>query len=287
MSDSGVYKITHIASGKCYIGSSVGIKGRWNEHKRDLNHKQHHSQRLQNAWSKYSADEFMFSILEYCEKDKLVLLEREQYYIDTLLPYYNICPIAGSRLGSKSTDDTKLKLRGMTNAYNSTGKIIKVSIKDYKENNMTCPNTGKSPVIDNYGNRFLADKDHPNIKNGTWVHVSKNLVSAFDTETNSTISVTREEFNNNTNLVGVNKNKVSGADNPNAKQIAIYNAEGQLIHTCIGNFKQYCIDNNLPFSNLRDTMYNDKPLSYDTKRARSYATRRNILIYAGWYAKLI
>lgn len=45
-------------------------------------------------------------MLEECEPIKEVLLAREQYYIDTLKPEYNICPVAGSRLGSKAFAET-------------------------------------------------------------------------------------------------------------------------------------------------------------------------------------
>jgi len=37
---------------------------------------------------------FKLEILEYCEADRLIILEREQYYIDLLKPEYNILKIA-------------------------------------------------------------------------------------------------------------------------------------------------------------------------------------------------
>lgn len=40
-------------------------------------------------------------MLEYC--DKLVLISREQYYIDTLKPFFNVCLTAGSTLGINHT----------------------------------------------------------------------------------------------------------------------------------------------------------------------------------------
>jgi group I intron endonuclease len=36
-----------------------------------------------------------------------LILEREQFYIDSLEPAYNINPIAGSRLGTRHTNETK------------------------------------------------------------------------------------------------------------------------------------------------------------------------------------
>lgn len=48
-------------------------------------------------------------ILEYCDKAKI--LEREQYYLDTLKPTYNICKVAGSSLGRVTNSSTRLKLK--------------------------------------------------------------------------------------------------------------------------------------------------------------------------------
>nr|ATI20260.1 GIY-YIG endonuclease [Juglanconis oblonga]ATI20414.1 GIY-YIG endonuclease [Juglanconis oblonga] len=48
-------------------------------------------------------------ILEYCDKSDCIA--REQYYINTFSPFYNICSKAGSSLGRLTTNATRLKLR--------------------------------------------------------------------------------------------------------------------------------------------------------------------------------
>jgi group I intron endonuclease len=100
---SGIYKITNTVNGKIYIGSAVDLKKRWGRHVSNLNLNINKSKKLQAAWNKYGQDCFVFTIIEYCEKDKLI--EREQYYIDTLRPEYNILQIAGSSLGYKHTPE--------------------------------------------------------------------------------------------------------------------------------------------------------------------------------------
>jgi hypothetical protein len=57
---------------------------------------------------------FSLAILEYIDISHLskedarkLVLSKEQYYLDTLSPHYNINPIAGSRLGSQHTKETK------------------------------------------------------------------------------------------------------------------------------------------------------------------------------------
>lgn len=48
-------------------------------------------------------------ILEYCSVENLI--QREQYYIDTLNPEYNICSTAGSTLGKLHSEKAKDKIR--------------------------------------------------------------------------------------------------------------------------------------------------------------------------------
>jgi group I intron endonuclease len=109
---NGVYNIQNIITGDCYIGSCAsksGYKARWTNHKNDLRKGKHHSIILQNAWNKYSEENFIFFMLEYCEP--VMCIEREQYYMDNLNPKYNVAEVAGSNLGVKQSEETKKKLR--------------------------------------------------------------------------------------------------------------------------------------------------------------------------------
>ena len=63
---------------------------------------------IYRALLKYGYSKFSLEILEYCEAEETV--NREQYYIDLLDPEYNLCPIAGSSLGRKVSDETRAKL---------------------------------------------------------------------------------------------------------------------------------------------------------------------------------
>lgn len=96
---SGIYKITNSVNGKFYIGSSADIDYRWNEHKQYLNGNYHINPKLQNAWNFYGGDKFIFEIIEETSPEKVILLDREQHYLDLFKPYmrdigYNICPTA-------------------------------------------------------------------------------------------------------------------------------------------------------------------------------------------------
>jgi hypothetical protein len=105
----GVYQITNTVNGHIYIGSAVDIDRRWRAHKYKLSKNIHHSKHLQNAWNKYGADCFEFSVL--CEvNDPTSILDVEQTYLDEYEPEYNVCTKAGNRLGVKQTDEAKRKI---------------------------------------------------------------------------------------------------------------------------------------------------------------------------------
>lgn len=108
---SGIYSITNTTNGKVYIGSAINIGTRWREHLNDLKGDKHHSIKLQRAWNKYGEDSFRFDVITTCDIDDLITTE--QGFIDEGDTYkvgYNCCPVAGSRLGSKQSEDTKRKI---------------------------------------------------------------------------------------------------------------------------------------------------------------------------------
>jgi group I intron endonuclease len=126
---SGIYKIMNKINGKIYIGSAINFKQRWygnGSHVKTLNKNKHKNMYLQNAWNKYGEDSFEFLIVEECPEDKLI--EREQYYLDTLKPWkreigYNICKIAGNLLGYKHSEEAKQKISLIHKGKNISEKM--------------------------------------------------------------------------------------------------------------------------------------------------------------------
>lgn len=108
-SKSGVYCWTHIESGKRYVGSSVDLYRRF---MRYYNIKYitrtSKSSLICRALLKYGYSAFSLEILEYCNKEDII--SREQYYIDTLNPEYNILKVAGSLFGYKHTIESLQKM---------------------------------------------------------------------------------------------------------------------------------------------------------------------------------
>lgn len=73
----GIYKITNLYNNKVYIGQSVHIERRWQEHCCN------HSSVISKAIRKYGKENFLFEIIEECNID--LLNERENFWIN----YYN------------------------------------------------------------------------------------------------------------------------------------------------------------------------------------------------------
>jgi len=105
----GIYAITHIASGKQYVGSSANIGMRWAAHRHNLRKDKHCSTYLQRAWNKFGSEAFAFSVLEVLS-DTSTILVREQHWIDTLVPVYNTCKVAGTTLGHLCSAEARKKM---------------------------------------------------------------------------------------------------------------------------------------------------------------------------------
>ena len=75
----GIYSIQNVLNGRKYIGMSMDIHRRWEEHITELNRGKHNNQYLQYSWNKYGEEYFRFSIIDFCDEDSLS--EKEKYYI--------------------------------------------------------------------------------------------------------------------------------------------------------------------------------------------------------------
>jgi group I intron endonuclease len=105
-----IYQIKNAVTGDIYVGSAKHANQRWHSDKSVLRRNLSHNLILQNAWNLYGEDNFSFEILEVVSNFS-ELLEREQFYIDTLNPKYNICRTAGNRLGVPLSDEAVAKMR--------------------------------------------------------------------------------------------------------------------------------------------------------------------------------
>jgi len=116
MKISGIYCIRNKINGKRYIGSSIDLNARWKKHLSSLRNNNHDNPHLQYSFNKYAEDNFEFNPIEIIDNIQN-LIEREQFYIDTINPEYNIRLIADSNRGLKRTEETKNRMRGENNYF--------------------------------------------------------------------------------------------------------------------------------------------------------------------------
>ena len=78
---TGIYKITNLENGMCYVGQAVDIAERWKQHiKRGIGADQPTQNKLYPAMLAIGVETFTFEIVEQCDGSKLS--EREQYWQD-------------------------------------------------------------------------------------------------------------------------------------------------------------------------------------------------------------
>lgn len=122
MRSSGIYKIqSKIHPERCYIGSAVWLKDGWWHHLKDFRKNKHGNSKLQNHFNKYGESDLVFSVLAICRKEELIpvngVIWIEQVFIwayktiNSDIPWFNICKIAGSNLGVKRSKKTCKKIR--------------------------------------------------------------------------------------------------------------------------------------------------------------------------------
>lgn len=133
----GIYIITNNVNKKQYVGSSKNVYYRIQRHKTNLKLQKHCNAKLQAGYNKYSLSNFTFSILEFVDKEQDLLI-REQFYIDSLKPIYNILQLAGNVLGLKHTPETIQKCiaanirRTGTHHSGQKGRVFKFNITTNK-----------------------------------------------------------------------------------------------------------------------------------------------------------
>jgi len=106
----GIYRIQSIKKpSSFYIGSAIDFNKRKADHLWHLRKNNHDNKRLQNHYNKYGESDLIFLFIIACDKDDLI--KHEQFFIDSLNPFFNICRKAGNTLGKKLSEETKEKIR--------------------------------------------------------------------------------------------------------------------------------------------------------------------------------
>lgn len=118
---SGIYCIENLIDSKKYIGSTTCFQKRYSKHFFELKNGFHSSLHLQQAYLKYGANNFQFSIIELIDKEtpdfEEVLLIAENKFIEKFKSNskqygYNLRISAFSNYGIKHSISAKTRLKG-------------------------------------------------------------------------------------------------------------------------------------------------------------------------------
>lgn len=102
---------------------------------------------IYKALIKYGYSSFKLDILEYC--DPSILIKREQYYLDSLNPEYNILKKAGSLTGFKHNEATIEVIRASKLGRNhSEDAKLKVAIGSAKALSVLVHNNNTGEVME-------------------------------------------------------------------------------------------------------------------------------------------
>ena len=222
---SGIYRWNNLVTGKSYIGSAKCLRARIFRYY-SLNYLNYCLKRgrstIYSALLKHGYENFSLDILEYCETK--LLLEREQYYIYTLKPEYNILKIAGSRLGHKLSEETRLKLskRIMGNKHPGYGKSLLKGTREklvefHKCNKMTLEAKNRLALI----NKGITVKIYDNTNN-----LVKKFTSIKETAEHFNVGVgfIRKYLDNNKNFQGfILKSEIKN------NKVGIFNTKNELV----------------------------------------------------------
>ncbi len=157
---SGIYKITNKLTSDFYIGSAGDFNERWKRHRWDLRKGHHPNRYLQRSYKKYGHESFIYEVIETCAEDQLLI--REQYYLDTLKPPFNIAEDAKSPMkGRKHTEEAKAKIsegcKGITHV--ATPEALARLRETRATSGRLKPVVAKDPVTGEIRHRFGAACD--------------------------------------------------------------------------------------------------------------------------------
>ncbi len=211
---TGVYRWVNHLNGKTYVGSGLNLIKRLGSYfnRNELNR---NTRPVQHALLKYGHENFTLEILEYCPQSKL--LEREQFYLDLLVPEYNILKNAYSLLGFKHSQETIEKLK--TKMISPEHKEILSSVHKGKLVSLKTRNKLAVATASYSQKNPLTPKALSNIKAKTLAREGVS-VSILNTQTNEV-----KEFTNQTEageFLGVTRQAIYNAIKRSAAIHGIY-----------------------------------------------------------------
>ena len=175
----GVYKITNIINGKIYVGESLNIDKRWEEHKLELENREHHSYKLQEDYYTYGKDNFKFEILETIDDDLKQIIQKCLLYIleDKYIKQYN-----SINKGYNVENTLELILKGEKQIFDSLdpnkkfASLLENVIKNIKKNKGIYTPTRNSLKVNVKPKLDLSQLSNENYINLLYNEENKNII---------------------------------------------------------------------------------------------------------------
>lgn len=150
--ESGVYHIINLNTGWFYVGSTIDLHKRKQEHFRRLRLNKHHNQYLQRSFNKHGEDKFVFIVSNYTnDYMNAEQIELDSYGIDEL---YNIASDAlhpAGMTGKKHTEESRAKMSEAAKGH----KINQRQKNALAEGRLLSDNRKKVLVTDPNGNQTV------------------------------------------------------------------------------------------------------------------------------------
>lgn len=287
---SGIYKITDLITQDFYIGSSKNLYSRMLSHKSFLRCNKHTNKYLQNVYNKRGAENFLFEVVEFCEVP--ALLEREQFYIDTMKPKYNLGPVGG---GDNFSHKTPLEKDEVIRKISQASKRRWESLSE--DEKLAYSESMKGDKNPNWGNRWseelrkqASDRmksrylDSPEIKEimsarmkDVWSNKTDEDLRNFSamrkyhttgernpfygkSHTEETVNILRE-FHINKYKTAIENGTVE--DQYNCKPFYVNGVRYVTLKDCVENtgINKSCLVNRLRSKNFQDYRYEDESLN--------------------------
>lgn len=154
----GIYQVLNTVTGKSYVGSSIDIGSRWQNHRWALENQRHESSKLQRSWNKHGSESWEWKILAECEEGRLTWLEA--FWMDSLNSVRNgyncvILTLEDGEVQRRHSVETREKI---SKAH--TGKVMSEEQKEFLRNRVCSEETREEMRKAKLGRKCSEDTKH-------------------------------------------------------------------------------------------------------------------------------
>lgn len=228
----GIYKITNLINGKCYIGQSINIEKRWKNHQVVATNPNDNGYNypLYQAIRKYGQKNFSWEVIEECDKNSLD--EREIYWIS----YYNSYNNGYNQTLGGNNIPSEVKWT----------KLSEEQVKEIKNKLLT-----QEYTLEKLSKEYNVHKDTIRDINNGWTWIEKDLQyplyishksALYQKKKNYCVDCGKEISNQSTRCINCYKKTIENPLKPNKEELQQVLKENNGNFTKVG--KRYGVSDN-------------------------------------------